>query len=185
MLEFANKISNFLNDSGPAKIMVQKVQLDVYRRKKQIVVNIPTRFATNLFVLKSIWESKQALNSNLQQAVAAEAWRAPGAPGANSEGNGYKVRNIFERKYPGAEYFWENVELLIELLQPFSDAIHQLEADRPLLAQCHVVVEALHQNVAAFALKHQEKRNGSIVLLLEGTFERRYAVEKGSARAPI
>jgi hypothetical protein len=177
----ANRISNFLNDSGPAKVLVQKQQQEVYGRKKQIVVNVPTRFATNFFVLRSVADSRQALI----QAVGSEAWSAPGGPGANRDSNGGKVRGIVERSIPEASYFWENVELLIELLQPFSDAIHQLEADRPMLSQCHQVVMMLDQHVAAFARKHMGKRDGAIVFRLVETFKRRFEAVEGGARAPI
>lgn len=180
-LEMANKISNFLNDSGPAKVSVQKAQLETYKRKKQIVVNVPTRFATNLFVLKSVLDSKQAL----LQAVSSEAWSTEGGPGGKPDSNGNKVKRIIERTHPNAEYFWENVELLVELLQPFSDAIHQIEADRPMLAQCHQVVEALAKHVQAFAQKYEDKRDGTIVLRLRETFQRRYDTVHGASRAPI
>jgi hypothetical protein len=75
----ANRIANFPNDSGPAKLLVQKAQLEVYRHKKQITINVPTRFATNFLVLRSVSDSRQAL----VKAVSSEAWSAPGGPGAN------------------------------------------------------------------------------------------------------
>jgi hypothetical protein len=111
-LSMANKIANFLNDSGPAKMMVQQYQLEVYGRKKQIVVNVPTRFASNHLVMKSILESKQALI----QAVASEAWSVTSGPGGNPTGNGAKVKAIIDRSHTDAQYFWENLGLLMELL---------------------------------------------------------------------
>jgi hypothetical protein len=70
-------------------------------------------------------------------------------------------------------------------LQPFSDAIHQLEADRPMLGRCHLVLLALHKHVHDFAAKHEDLRDGSIVARLTETFQRRYDEEGGGARAPI
>ena len=75
--------------------------------------------------------------------------------------------------------------MLLELLQPFSDAIHQLEADRPLLGQCYLVVTALHKHVEDSATKHKDKRDGEIIVRLEETFQRRYNATGGGARAPI
>jgi hypothetical protein len=177
----ANRIANFLNDSGPAKLLVQKAQLEVYGCKKQITINVPTRFATNFLVLRSVSDSSQAL----VQAVSSEAWSAPGGPGANRDGNGSKVRDILESTSPEGAFFWENVEHLIELLKPFSDAIHQLEADRPMLSQCHEVVVVLHQHVSAFVRKHRGKRDGAVVFRLQETFDGRYEAVAGGARVPI
>lgn len=176
----ANKIANFLNDSGPAKVLVQQAQVEVYGKRKQITVNVPTRFASNHLVMKSIVESKQAL----VQAVGSEAWSALKGPGGTVDGNGAKVKAIVERALD-ATYFWENLVLLLELLQPFSDAIHQLEADRPMLGQCHVVLLSLHKHVQDFVAKYKDLRGGNVVLRLKETFQRRYHALGGGMRAPI
>lgn len=155
--------------------------MELYKKKKQITVNVPTRFASNFFVVESIFKSKAAL----ALAVGAEAWSAPEGPGASPGGNGAKIKAIIERAASGSEFFWENVELLLELLQPFSDAIHQLEADRPMLGQCYGVVMALHKHVLAFATKHAALRDGKVVIRLEETFQRRFDAVGGGVRAPI
>jgi hypothetical protein len=153
---------------------VQKYQLEVYGRRKQIVVNVPTRFGSNFFVLRSILDTRQALT----QAVADEGWSGLG-------GKGEKLRDIVERSLPQTRLFWENVALLIELLQPFSDAIHKLEADLPMLGQCHEVVAAPQQHVQVFVAKHKDARGGNIVICLLETFDRRYKATARGARAPI
>jgi len=38
--------------------------------------------------------------------------------------------------------WWSNLELVVQLLQPISDAIHTLEADAPLLGQVRKVMHA-------------------------------------------
>jgi hypothetical protein len=170
----ANKIANFLNDRVPAKSVLQKVQMEVYK-KKQIFVNVPTRFATNWCVLKSASDSKQAL----LQAVSSAEWSAEGGSGGKFDSNGNKVKRIIEGTYPNSEYLRENVELLVELLQPFSDAIHQIEADRAVLAQCHEVVEGLGKHVQAFAAKYLDRRDGSIVLRVKRLLLKAQARKKG------
>lgn len=142
-------------------------------------MNVPTRFASNFFVVRAISDSRQAL----QQAVGAESWTAPNAPGAS--GTGAAVKEIIERAHAGSDAFWEDVKLLIELLQPFSDAVHQIEADRPMLGQCHTVVFDLHKHVRSFAEKHKALRNGSVVQWLEATFQRRFDAVGGGMRAPV
>jgi hypothetical protein len=171
-LSMANKIANFLNDGGHAKMMVQQYQLEVYSREKQIVVKVPTRFASNHLVMKSISDSKQALI----QAVVSEAWSVASGPGGNPDGNGAKVKAFIDCSHPDAQYLWENLEMLKELLRPFSDAIHQLEADRPL---------SLHEHVHNFAAKYEDLRDGSVVDDLKETFQRRYDAEGGGTCAPI
>jgi hypothetical protein len=86
---------------------------------------------------------------------------------------------------PGLAHFWEDLARLFELLQPFSDAIHQLECDRPMLSQCHVVLVNLDKHVKAFSAKHKAVRYGSIVGRLTETFTRLYNTTPGSVRAPI
>jgi hypothetical protein len=180
-VSMANKIANLLNDSGHAKMMVQQYQLEVYSREKQIVVKVPTRFASNHLVIKSISDSKQALI----QAVVWEAWSVASGPGGNPDGIGAKVKAFIDRSHPDAQYFWENLEMLMELLRPFSDAIHQLRADRPMLGQCHVVLLSLHEHVHNFAAKYEDLQDGSVVARLMETFQRRCDAEGGGAGAPI
>jgi hypothetical protein len=60
-----------------------------------------------------------------------------------------------------------------------------MEADRPMLSQCHEVVVALDQHVSAFVCKHRDKHDGAIVLRLQATFRRRYEAVEGGASAPI
>jgi hypothetical protein len=57
----ANTIANYLNDSSAAKYLLRGYQKDVYGAHKQIIVSVPTRFATNLFVMRSLQSSKAAL----------------------------------------------------------------------------------------------------------------------------
>lgn len=158
--------------------------MDVYKRVKQVPVNVPTRFGSNFFVLRGVKDSQQALI----QAVGTEAWAdGPGKPPASgrSQSGGELVRDIVERKAVVGQFFWEDVDRLLELLQPFSDAIHQLECDKPMLAQCHVVLAKLHAHVQEFVKKHKGARGGDIVSRLLETFERRYDTTPGSVRAPI
>jgi len=49
--------------------------------------------------------------------------------------------------------FFEELQLVLELGNPLSDAIHQLEADRPLLSQLFSVFEALVSKTKEWMLK--------------------------------
>jgi hypothetical protein len=173
-LKNANTIANFLNDSGPAKFIVHRLQDEIYHCRKQIVVNVPTRFATNFLVLQSVHDSKQAII----QAVSTEAWAALG-------GKAQAVKDIAEHQLPDASFFWENVVMLLELLRPFADAIHQLEADRPMLGQCHEALVTLRKHVSAYVTKYKDARDGDVVERLQETFDRRLTAVGGGALAPI
>ena len=89
---------------------------------------------------------------------------------------------------------WENVAAAAELLEPFSDAIHQIEADRPHLADCLGVLTALRAHVAEWARKHSTpgtgdsdsdtshcERTGRAL----ATFDRRLRAEAGGGIAPV
>jgi hypothetical protein len=43
--------------------------------------------------------------------------------------------------------FWVNLQHVINLLQPFSDFIHQIEADRPALGRCYAGLMKLDEHV--------------------------------------
>jgi hypothetical protein len=58
--------------------------------------------------------------------------------------------------------FWTELLLLIELVQPFSDALHLLEGDRPLLPQVVPIWEALEQHVDAFVAKYPDEKFKSL-----------------------
>jgi hypothetical protein len=63
--------------------------------------------------------------------------------------------------------FWTELPLLIELVQPFSDAIHLLEGDRPLLPQVVPVWESLEQHVDAFVAKYPDEKFKSLPEMLK------------------
>lgn len=92
------------------------------------------------------------------------------------------------RKLAGGADTWKQFKALQELLQPFIDAIHQLEADKPMLAECHVVLMQLEQYVHSWAQKHKTA-SGSERSEVTGraveTFERRLDTSPGGAMAPV
>lgn len=47
--------------------------------------------------------------------------------------------------------FWPQLKSILELTQPLSDAIHQIEADAPLLSQLRTINEKLQAHAAAWA----------------------------------
>jgi hypothetical protein len=69
-LEQANTIANYLQDSSSAKALLHRHQVEIYGRRRAIEVNVPTRFATHFFVMRSINNSAAAR----KQASSDPAW---------------------------------------------------------------------------------------------------------------
>jgi hypothetical protein len=108
-------------------------------RRPTIAVNVPTWWASNFFVLESQLQSRTAL----QVAAAAETWAE--LPAGSKAGH---VRKLLM----SADY-WKHADLLVKLLQPFADAIHQLEGDRPHLVDCHLALITLRKHVVVWSNK--------------------------------
>jgi hypothetical protein len=49
--------------------------------------------------------------------------------------------------------YWNHADLLVKLLQPFADAVHQLEGDRPHLVDCHLALITLRKHVVVWSDK--------------------------------
>jgi hypothetical protein len=180
-VEDGDKIANFLQGSGAARQVVAEKQKEVMNsRRPTINVNVPTRWATNYLVLSSILHSRTAL----QLAVASEAW---GQLSSCSQAG--KVRGLL---LDGE--FWQNVEKLceklVELLHPFSDAIHQLEGDKPHLAECHRALVVLRKHVEDWAKKHRTGRLAEDEAFPAtgralATMDRRLDASPGGSVAPV
>lgn len=159
------------------------VQVQEYGNRRSIEVHAPTRWASNFKVVKSVQNSKQAL----QTAVRSQAWS--GAFSGDAATTAQLIKDVVENTWKASRnaqqpfYFWEKVELFIELMQPFSDAIHQLEADLPFLSQAWPVLHELQQHVAEFIEDHTDE--AQITERLQETFDRRWELRTGALRAPI
>jgi hypothetical protein len=108
---------------------VHSEQEKAYGKRKQFSVNVPTRWATNFFVLRDLVASEQSL----KLAVCTPEW---GQLGMGNYSDTFRTAALDDDT-------WDCMKRLLELLKPFSDAIHQLEADKPMLSQCHLVIQKL------------------------------------------
>jgi hypothetical protein len=170
-IKSANTFANFLQDSVAAKRVVTDSQMLAYKQRRAIVVNVPTCWATNYLVLASLLKSQQAL----AMAINSPEWEK--LSDANKKNDVKKILND--------RAFWSNTSMLQELLQPFSDAIHQIESDKPHLAECHIVLTALRKHVEAWAKKHADGTPSSRTARALPTFEERLRAKPGGVRAPI
>jgi hypothetical protein len=76
---------------------------------------------------------------------------------------------------------------MLDLLSPFSDAIHQLEAGKPMLSQCHLVTEQLKDSVRSLVDNYRtvSKEVCKVTYRAVETFERRIESDSGAKLAPI
>lgn len=143
--EKANTIANYVQDSGIAKVIVHRHQQEIYGTKKAIEVSAPTRFGSHVFVQKGVQRSSAAL----KQAASDPAWGDLGGKSAQvcyycSFEQGIAVQCIGCACAKGSAHmrlivqveqtiadavFWDHLRHSITFLQPFSDFIHQIEAD--------------------------------------------------------
>jgi hypothetical protein len=79
--------------------------------------------------------------------------------------------------------FWRDVKDALAFFQPFSDFIHQVEADRPALARVHCGILELQKHVKATGQKWEiDRKHEGIADLMVRTFERRLTGCSGLAR---
>jgi hypothetical protein len=97
----------------------------------------PTRFANQVFCLRDVVRSKEAF----QHAAIDDNWDDAVKYLANKD----EVHKIIA----GANNvkFWADAEVVLVILQPIMDAIHTIEADKPLLSQMLPLYEALEQHL--------------------------------------
>jgi hypothetical protein len=90
----------------------------------------PTRFGTMMFSLRSVVDSKGAL----QRAVLAEGWSRASEGSSKAEDVRAAVLRTTNARL-GTFNFFDDAEQLLRVVQPVMDAIHTIEADKPLLSQ--------------------------------------------------
>lgn len=101
---------------------------------KAVATHSATRFASVYLVAESCLRTQEAL----QLMVIDSAW--PEVSKKTTRGK------EFEEAVARPSY-WEELSAVAKLLRPFSDAIHQLESDRPLLSQAVPTWLAVAQHV--------------------------------------
>jgi hypothetical protein len=157
--------------------MVHKAQEAIYVKRRAIEVRDPTRWASNFKVMKSVRRSRKAL----QQAVRTEQWSTAFKGQAETTASlvSDAVQNTYKMSREAAEplYFWEKVDVFLELITPVADAIHQVEAGLPLMSQAWPMLQQLQNHFRTFSAKHSDE--DGITDRLLGTFDRGWAARTG------
>ncbi|KAG2434867.1 hypothetical protein HXX76_007750 [Chlamydomonas incerta] len=130
----ANDVANCINDSESLRAFLHQHQVEVMAKTFAIDVHSPSRFAGIFFVLESVLRNRPAIRSM----VMSEAWDEKVADNA-------KAKAVFADV---ARENWSNkCQSVSRLIKPVCDAIHQVEADRPLLSQVLPVWNAIIDHV--------------------------------------
>lgn len=129
-----------MNENPYFCVQLNAQQKELLGGKKVIAVNMPTRWAVQFRVGQTIMDSQRAFTA----AVVAPDWEELG-------GKADDVRKIVSGELGP---FWQELGMLLTLLRPFEQTIHQLEGDRPHLADCHLALLKLEDHVQKWAVKH-------------------------------
>lgn len=159
-------MSNTINGSETIHSALREQQKFKYGKVKAVRSHCPTRFAILHFICSDLLDSEEAI----KLMVGDRSW------GKVSEGTthaaAFTTAATVEpaRGRATAYYFFDEAAALKKLVQPVSDAIHQVESDKPLLSQMLPIWKQLLQHAADFD-DHIDNVQRSPVLPL---FERRY-----------
>ena len=136
ILTAANTMANCINDCSAVRTLLTECQMAVLNNTLAVDVNVPTRFATLYFVLASILKSERAIKAMLLD----EKWDETKKHSVNSA--------VFDQCRGD---FWSKALKVKQLIEPICDAIHQVEADRPLLSQLLRIYNTLIEHARAWA----------------------------------
>jgi len=147
-------ISHVYGDSDKIRALVREKMEDEYGRVYQIKANCPTRFSIQHLICADVLKCEQAL----MYAVASSRWVE--ACKTSTKGKEFEeiVRRPLSSQIGEGCNFWEDLRLAIEVGQPIADAIHQLEADEPLLSQLLPVWSGIASSADKFVTEHPEEK---------------------------
>jgi hAT family C-terminal dimerisation region len=163
-------MSNTINGSETVHSALREQQMFKYGKVKAVRTHCPTRFAILHFICSDLLDSEEAI----RLMVGARSW------GNVSDGCTHAVEFtgaatvVPARGRAPAYFFFDEAAALVQLVQPVSDAIHQLESDKPLLSQMLPIWKQLLKHAKDFD-DHEGNASRSAVLPL---FERRYATHR-------
>jgi hypothetical protein len=166
-------MSNTINGVETVRSALRSMQQDVYQKVKGIRTHCPTRFAILHMICCDIVASEEAI----RRMVAARNWDRVASSSTHKDDFYAAATHVPARGRAPAFYFFDEVEALITVVQPICDAIHQIEADKPLLSQMLPIWKQLLQHAANFDA-HPDNVTRPEMLPL---FERRYIQHRDKA----
>ncbi|KXZ43792.1 hypothetical protein GPECTOR_80g152 [Gonium pectorale] len=143
VVEAVLHMSLTVNGGERIRAALQSAQVAVFGKPRAITVHAPTRFAVQLMIGKDVMRSKEAFFK-----VVCNDWE--------SASDGERAAEFRNTVLANGEHskFWDHLARYIEAMPPFSDAIHQLEGDRPMLSQVYDVLVQLRSHLEDFEKRH-------------------------------
>ena len=109
--------------------VLRNFQRQEYRKEKYMEVGVETRFATCIRELSCVVDSKAALQRLTSVPAIASKYQ--------TERNGGKKEYVQALGAVANVNFWTAAEQALDLLNPISDIIHHIEADKPYISQVY------------------------------------------------
>jgi hypothetical protein len=123
-------MSLVINGNDTVRAALHEQQRQRYDNVKGVDAHCPTRFSCLHFISKQLQESKEAI----KDVTIADNWDEIFKFCENKDRFRAAALETGARGH-GVYKFWQELERIIEVVQPVCDAIHQLEADKPRLSQ--------------------------------------------------
>jgi hAT family C-terminal dimerisation region len=163
-------MSNTINGCEPVKRALREQQKELYGSVKGVRTHCPTRFAILHFIICDLLASEEAI----RRMASARDWPTISGTTTHADEFAGAATMVPARGRTPAYRFFSEASALKVLVQPVSDAIHQLEADKALLSQLFPIWKQLLKHAANFdALPDNEGRAAVLPL-----FERRYELHR-------
>lgn len=165
-------MSNTINNSDKVRGALNTHQLGRRDGKVDaIAVHCPTRFATAHFICHDLIKSKEAIRSMVSDDSAEGSWDTVAKSSTDRETFKNAALGVVARASgrgrPARPFKFAEMEAGITLVQPVCDAIHQLEADRPLLSQMRPIWQKLLAHAAEFDAQHATELGEKVAPLFE------------------
>jgi len=140
-------MSNVIHGAEGVRAELRAIQTNIYPDGvRDVATHCPTRFAILHMICKDLLRSEQAL----VQLVSSRDWAKASKDCTNADVFVAAATLVPARGRAPAFRFFSEAALLVVLVQPIADAIHQLEADKPLLSQMRPIWARLLAHAAAF-----------------------------------
>jgi hypothetical protein len=144
-------ISEKLIAAPKLRTVLQEIQEEEYHEVRGICAHVPTRFGSRHMVMRDLLHSRTAI----RRLAAKAEWKASVQESAGMK-KAHELINALE------DDLFELADKLDVLLGPVMDAIHQLEADQPMLSFIKPVWGKLQKHFAQFSSDHSDEAEGEI-----------------------
>jgi hypothetical protein len=181
-------MSNTINNADKVRAALdyqQKRRGD--EKVRSISRHTPTRFGTLHFICKDLYRERGPIRA-MVCAIDADADGEEGvAGGARSWGEASKdcehqaefYSAVLAQEGEDVDFTWAAMDLAIKLISPVSDAIHQLEGDKPQLSWLLPAWVKIITGVRAFEAQHEDRQEfqgetETLVKIVGDRFEKHY-----------